>query len=310
MSAMGHCPRCRLELSPPAGGLGERLCNRCAGRFLEPAGVTRLVVDEHGLDPAFLRELTSQFAGERAACPGCRSGMSPVQLRGGYVDLCEGCGGLWLDAGDLSRLGEGRWEEVMPSEEEHEEAERAFAKLPPPPKKKRRRRGGRIDLSDFEPTRWLAYSLTLIACTVLVMAVLPRSRTLTCAEYRYAWGYYCTERVEHFVGPAIERPLSVGPEPAIYEVPSPDRPGRWTVAVDGEVLRGELWFSGSKYEAIIAVEQYRDRVELMGWRGSTLHTRTPWYVLLLPLPLYVGFVGVLIAGLMWLGRLIAWMRRR
>jgi len=74
--------------------------------------VEKLIIDELGHDPAFLRELAEHFAGERLSCPGCAAKMSPVTLRGAPIDLCQGCGGAWLDESELSRLSSGRYHEV------------------------------------------------------------------------------------------------------------------------------------------------------------------------------------------------------
>jgi hypothetical protein len=41
--------------------------------------------------------------------------MRPLRLRGVVVDLCLACGGLWLDAGELTRLSGGRYDETGPT---------------------------------------------------------------------------------------------------------------------------------------------------------------------------------------------------
>jgi Zn finger protein HypA/HybF involved in hydrogenase expression len=40
----------------------------------------------------------------RIACPSCGSKMTEARARGVSVDLCPGCGGAWLDGGELTRL--------------------------------------------------------------------------------------------------------------------------------------------------------------------------------------------------------------
>jgi hypothetical protein len=59
-----------------------------------------------------LRELVTHFSGARLRCAGCGAAMRPLRLRGVVVDLCVGCGGLWLDAGELTRMSGGRYDEV------------------------------------------------------------------------------------------------------------------------------------------------------------------------------------------------------
>lgn len=55
-----------------------------------------------------LRELAALYAGARLPCPACRSKMSPLVLRGAGLDLCFGCGALWVDRGELEVISHGR----------------------------------------------------------------------------------------------------------------------------------------------------------------------------------------------------------
>lgn len=92
------------------GELEEHACPSCRARFLPREGVERLVEQELGITRDMLRELTRYFVGERRPCPSCRSRMSAVRLKGVMADLCQGCGGLWLDQGELTQLSSGRYE--------------------------------------------------------------------------------------------------------------------------------------------------------------------------------------------------------
>lgn len=97
------------------GALLEDVCPTCRGRFLAPATVERVIVDELGVSHGVLRELTALFASkERLTCPACASKMSAVHVRNVRVDLCTGCGGAWLDAGELKALTSGRHDELFP----------------------------------------------------------------------------------------------------------------------------------------------------------------------------------------------------
>ncbi len=111
-----ECPRCRAApLALAFGALREDVCPACRGRFVGAETVERIVVEQHGVSHAMLRELMALFASkERLVCPSCASKMSPVHLRGVRIDLCGGCGGAWLDAGELSRVSDGRFEELTP----------------------------------------------------------------------------------------------------------------------------------------------------------------------------------------------------
>src|SRR3954466_981986 len=117
MDAAPRCPRCTS--SPPLavgyGALREDVCGTCNGRFLAPDAVERVVVDENGISHATLRELITLFkAKDRIACPSCATKMSPLVVHDVRVDLCTGCGGPWLDAGELTKLAHGRYAELMP----------------------------------------------------------------------------------------------------------------------------------------------------------------------------------------------------
>lgn len=101
-----------MSLAPGAGALGEAVCHQCGGRLLDEAAVERVIVLEHGIARPTLRELAGHFGRPRLPCPACRLRMHPVRLRAIDLELCTGCGAVWLDAGELARLSEGRWDEV------------------------------------------------------------------------------------------------------------------------------------------------------------------------------------------------------
>ena len=114
--ALQGCARCgpAQSLTPQCGELDEAVCPKCSGRFLSASGLRTLVEQHLGITVAFLRELAGHFAGPRLSCPGCGQAMRPVTLRGVPVDLCVLCGGMWCDPGELTRLGEGRFQELQP----------------------------------------------------------------------------------------------------------------------------------------------------------------------------------------------------
>jgi Zn-finger nucleic acid-binding protein len=94
------CPRC-----DPAQELSDAGdCGSCGGRLLEQAAAERLLHDELGHDVGKLRQLAELFAGERLRCPSCAGQQSPLTLKGVPIDLCLGCGAVWLDAGEGEAL--------------------------------------------------------------------------------------------------------------------------------------------------------------------------------------------------------------
>lgn len=110
-AAEGSCPACgHTGLARVGGDLDEERCPACGGRFLSQLGTERLVEGELGITRDMLRDLAGYFGGERRHCPSCRTRLSAVRLKGVTADLCQGCGGLWLDAGELAQLSSGRYE--------------------------------------------------------------------------------------------------------------------------------------------------------------------------------------------------------
>jgi Zn-finger nucleic acid-binding protein len=88
------CPRCNTQ---PFDG---KACSSCGGRLLPTAEVEAFMEKAHGMNKAELLELAGHFSGPKLPCPSCASAMAPVKLKGEQVDLCSGCGALWVDAGE------------------------------------------------------------------------------------------------------------------------------------------------------------------------------------------------------------------
>jgi Zn-finger nucleic acid-binding protein len=81
--------------------------------LLSSSGSERLLHEELHLDRATLVDIAQSFGGRRWGCPGCRSKMSSLMLRGVDVDLCFHCGSLWLDHGELERLSDRRYKSPL-----------------------------------------------------------------------------------------------------------------------------------------------------------------------------------------------------
>ncbi len=106
------CPMCEsVHLRDGVGQLMESVCPNCKGRFLPPSAVERLFGEERGMTPGELRAKVGDATGERLCCPGCQTRMSPVVIDAHIVDLCTGCGSMWLDATELEDLSGGRYRE-------------------------------------------------------------------------------------------------------------------------------------------------------------------------------------------------------
>ena len=109
---MSRCPRCPdTVLTARAGAWHEDVCAACNGRFLDGDTTLRLFEEHLRLGRDMLRELTREGP-RRLICPGCGQRMTLTMARGIQVDLCGGCGGAWLDEGELQALSRGQVREV------------------------------------------------------------------------------------------------------------------------------------------------------------------------------------------------------
>jgi hypothetical protein len=107
-----RCPLCEgAELVPAVGHLMEAVCRNCHGRLLNPGAVQRLFGEELGMGPGELKAGLSDARG--LTCPSCQSKMGPLLVDDKILDLCPGCGSMWLDKGELSSVSGGRYEEIL-----------------------------------------------------------------------------------------------------------------------------------------------------------------------------------------------------
>lgn len=108
------CPRTDSILTKVnVGKVAVYVSERCGGVFLENHTLTLFECAESDRGKALSKHL-SQFhneglnLSERVECPSC---VDTVMLRRYYsplhvveIDECPGCGGIWLDTGELSKL--------------------------------------------------------------------------------------------------------------------------------------------------------------------------------------------------------------
>ena len=101
------CPRCAAGLKPPHIPLARWQCFGCNGVWLAADEFTPLLA-EIGLGVEHLHEMAQRFGGEAMTCPACQRRMEGAQLKGAMVDVCHGCGGCWVDGGELATLTGGK----------------------------------------------------------------------------------------------------------------------------------------------------------------------------------------------------------
>jgi hypothetical protein len=108
------CPACDRDLSPTkAGGVTLDVCQGgCGGIWFDAFELNRVVQPpEGGRDIVLSIERDAQLQVDPARkrkCPKCADLFLMrhfiTRLKQVEVDDCPGCGGLWLDAGELSRM--------------------------------------------------------------------------------------------------------------------------------------------------------------------------------------------------------------
>ncbi len=131
------CPACgkMLETVTVCNAELEACVNGCGGIWFDAAELFRLDSSEEGVDDPILQKLlafeTPRDADNRdkISCIKCGIKMKRHEYRenaGIFVDTCYGCGGLWLDGGELKELRESQ--AVQLSNKEREQMARDFAR--------------------------------------------------------------------------------------------------------------------------------------------------------------------------------------
>lgn len=125
-----RCPNCRGAMTPAEyEGVKIHPCDHCGGEFVGAGEIAHIVrVREAKFDAG----IEAQVAGvkptyglapgschRRLACPACGEEMMPANYAvdsGIIVDSCRGCGGNWLDSGELEKVQAllERWEDEAP----------------------------------------------------------------------------------------------------------------------------------------------------------------------------------------------------
>jgi len=84
-------------------------CERCKGLFLDKGELDAIVemveiFDEVVIDEPEIDTVPAQEIAREILCPVDGSAMRPQDLGGVVVDLCDECGGVWLDGGELTAI--------------------------------------------------------------------------------------------------------------------------------------------------------------------------------------------------------------
>lgn len=99
------CPRCKTDLY-----VVQRkdefldVCKECRGVWFDPKELDDLM--GKGSPVELLIRITDSLKGEDLLCPACEKKMTTKEVYDVYVDLCEDCKGIWLDAGETEKIWE------------------------------------------------------------------------------------------------------------------------------------------------------------------------------------------------------------
>ena len=114
---MNTCPRCQAALAPVEyEGVRVEACGRCNGHWLGRPQLKEIVDTREktwGRDELAARR-RPQLQGvpldrlrEALPCPACGQAMETFDYAGDsgiLLDRCRGCGGIWLDGGELEKV--------------------------------------------------------------------------------------------------------------------------------------------------------------------------------------------------------------
>lgn len=132
-----NCPACGkpLQTATVCETDLEVCLNGCGGIWFDAAELFRFDEQHEGINDPVLQKLlecpTAQVAenGEKRTCIKCGIKMKRHEYREGsgiYVDECYGCGGLWLDGGELKAIRENP--AVLQSNQEREVMAKEFSR--------------------------------------------------------------------------------------------------------------------------------------------------------------------------------------
>ena len=107
---MRNCPVCGIPLQVETLHRQEvDRCHQCRGIFFDKGELSSIlnIVRLYRSFELEEEELDTLSDGEDTRiidCPACRVPMSQKEVGGAVVDICDDCGGVWLDGGEIQAL--------------------------------------------------------------------------------------------------------------------------------------------------------------------------------------------------------------
>ena len=104
MTMARNCPICAVDLNiSHAEGVEIDVCPNCSGVYLDH-GEIKKITSNSKLHAHFMNTLGKAQISP-LMCPGCGSSMRLQYLEETEIDTCGSCKGIWLDPGELQKLG-------------------------------------------------------------------------------------------------------------------------------------------------------------------------------------------------------------
>lgn len=110
---MNRCPRCKVSTHRiEYEGVGVRMCGECGGYWVKPISLKAISNKRHtdwseAVKERFLDLADQSNSTEKLLCLSCAKTMIKEQFKEWddiVIDQCPGCGGIWLDPGELEKI--------------------------------------------------------------------------------------------------------------------------------------------------------------------------------------------------------------
>jgi len=102
-----NCPKCRIEEMKKEAFEGIEIdrCPVCKGMYFDKGELEQMIIKSISADTFAFSAMSDAMDEVAARCARCDQDMKGHTGRSGLrVDLCEKCGGVFLDQGELATL--------------------------------------------------------------------------------------------------------------------------------------------------------------------------------------------------------------
>ena len=104
------CPKCEIymrqeEIEVPGPNFVIDYCPQCGSYWFDKGELNKYIKDK--TPDKMLKKASGLETWGKPECPRCKGNITVKFINDLEVDHCEGCGGVWLDHGELKDLLEG-----------------------------------------------------------------------------------------------------------------------------------------------------------------------------------------------------------